>query len=770
MERTDDAHERGTVFYVEDIEAFAVFYCASFVPIELGRCVVSTVPLNVQKEKEKVEEEKKNESGRSGSSKGNWIRKLGNYSPSKYQAPSGPTRTNTMRPLDTLCNSYEQISPAKTLDSPKTPSEMPDLESIIREFETGFLSPTKSPDTSMELYKQKNFVKKIVAAFEVKYKSYSDLKAAQEANEHHDDCCTRVETPRRTNIIDNEFKSNYEESKQRQDAEDSGEVKNSRRSGIFGSPFKVSIEEIKVPESNKPPRDGIKKESGVSKDRGEKLKNRKKSLFGSSRDSSSSSEIYSHPVDVDCQEPRDSSSDSSYVFKFDEKVQRSNFLFNPLNVPSLDDTITMDGIDLDLTLPEPEETILLEEDTLPKTSTMINEHPNYTDDDDDCFIREISKVDRTPKIVGAFLKEPIEVEDTSIDWIPITGKKLPRKRSLKKLLNALTGKKSLEKRSKLFSSERNLYEEPRELQDSGYDEKSCSSSSLNSLISITEVLLQQENSYMEAEKRGGCLTTFKPRNSTDEEEEDEVFSDTYRCIDKRNRKRLMLTEVPRNEVKVDLGPAYPPFPKFFTKSLDRKMISKKIHSPSPICSTLTRLPKHPHLSTMPKHPFVSMTKIDEPRETPNSQETHSNEEPSVIVKNDLYEVEFRRSCLDVCSLASCRSSSSAESNYDVPRRFLSKSENELRLNSEGKQKDQPVYDVPRSTVLERPKSTGYEDIVSLKRHALLQVTAVPSFYAVPRELEVRYATVKSRNSSVYLSNNILRSMNDLTINEMRSAM
>ena len=149
------------------------------------------------------------------------------------------------------------------------------------------------------------------------------------------------------------------------------------------------------------------------------------------------------------------------------------------------------------------------------------------------------------------------------------------------------------------------------------------------------------------------MTTFKPRNSADEEEEDEVFSDTYRCIDKRNRKRLMLTEVPRNEVKVDLGPAYPPFPKFFTKSLDRKMISKKIHSP-PICSTLTRLPKHPHLSTMPKHPFVSMTKIDEPRETPNSQESHSNEEPSVIVKNDLYEVEFRRSCLDVCSLASCR--------------------------------------------------------------------------------------------------------------------
>lgn len=476
------------------------------------------------REKEKDEEEKKNESGRSGSSKGNWIRKLGNYSPTKYQVPSGPGRANAMRPLDmnSLCNTYEQTAPARTSESPKTPLEMPDLESIIREFETGFLSPSKSPDTSMELYKQKNFVKKIVAAFEVKYKNHGDLKTAQEANEHHEDCCTRVETPkRRTNLFNNQFKSSYEEPKQHQDSKDSEESKSSRRSGIFGSPFKVSVEEIKVPEE-------IKKENGISKDRGEKLKNRKKSLFGNSRDSNSSSEIYSHPVDVDC---RDSSSDGSCFFKFDEKVERSNFLFNPLNVSSLDETITMDGVDLDLTLPEPEETILLEEDTLPKTSTMINDHPNYTDDDEDCFIREISKVDRTPKIVGAFLKEPIEVEDTSIDWIPITGKKLPRKRSLKKLLNALTGKKSLEKRSKLFSSERNLYEEPRELQDSGYDEKSCSSSSLNSLISITEVLLQQESSYMEIEKRGGgSMTTFKPRNSTDEEEEDEVFSETYRCI------------------------------------------------------------------------------------------------------------------------------------------------------------------------------------------------------------------------------------------------
>lgn len=232
----------------------------------------------------------------------------------------------------------------------------------------------------------------------------------------------------------------------------------------------------------------------------------------------------------------------------------------------------------------------------------------------------------------------------------------------------------------------------------------------------------------------------------------------------------MLTEVPRNEVKVDLGPAYPAFPKFFTKSLDRKTISKKIHSP-PICSTLTKLPKHPHLSKIPKHPFVSMTKIDEPGETPNSQESHINEEePSVIVKNDLYEVEFRRSCMDVCSMASCRSSSSAESNYDVPRRFLSKSENELRLNSAGKQKDQPVYDVPRSAVLERPKSTGYEDVVSLKRRALLRDTVVPSFYAVPRELEVRYATVKSRNSNVYFNNNVLRSLNDLTVDEIRSAL
>nr|XP_012152344.1 PREDICTED: uncharacterized protein LOC100880958 isoform X2 [Megachile rotundata]XP_012152345.1 PREDICTED: uncharacterized protein LOC100880958 isoform X2 [Megachile rotundata] len=741
----------------------------------------STEQLNVQNEKEKDETRKKNETGRSGSSQRNWIRKLGNYSQTKYQLPSNPLGTNAMRPLDmnSPCNTYKHPTPTKTSDSPKTPPEMPDLESIIREFETGFLSPTKSQDISIEQFKQKNFVKKIVTAFEVKYKRYNDLKAAQESKQ--EDASPLIETPKRKfKVFGSNFKtspeepqhrtSKFDDSNRRQNVEKSEERSGLRRSGIFGSPFNVSCEELKVPDSDKSPPDEIKNENTISKDRSESSKNRKKfAIFSSPSnscgDSSASSEIYRDPVHVDCQNSKDRSSNSSDNFKFDkDKIRASNFLFSPSKVSSLDETKSMDSVDFDLTLPDPEETILLEGNALQKTSTMINDRQNY-DDIDDCFVREISSVDKTPKVVGAYLKEPIEVEDTSIDWIPITGKKLPRKRSLKKLLNALTGKRTLEKKCKLFSSERNLYQDSRELQDSGYDDKSVSSSSLNSLISITEVLLHQENSYIERERRG-TLTTFRPKN-LEEEEEDEVFSDTYACSSKRNRKKLLLTEMPREDVKVDLGPAYPSSTKFITMSLDRKMISKKTHPPSPVRPVITRLPKHPCLSKIPKHPFVSLTKMDELQETCDVQESRDSEESSVIIKNDLYEVEFRKSCMDVYSSVSCRSSSSTESNYDVPRRFLSKSENELRLDSEGK-RTEPIYDVPKSTVLDRPRSSVYEDIVASRRSVQSFESAPPSIYAVPRTLEVRCATVETRNGNMYLDNKV-PSLNDLTIDEMRTA-
>ncbi|XP_017767107.1 PREDICTED: uncharacterized protein LOC108555794 [Eufriesea mexicana] len=755
----------------------------------------SNEELNVEYRSEK-EEQRKNEVGRSGHPKGNWIRKLGNYSPSKYQVSASPIRTNTMKALDRsgLSDTYENGTPPRTCGSPQARPEMPDLESIIREFETGFLSPSKQ-DGAADGTKQKNFVKKIVAAFEVKYKTYNDLKTAQDAQESHEKSkmnTSMEEAPKRKSIASSSpFKSNHDEfipsqkldcaSDSKQNSEDANEsqsplpAKNKpvvvkRKSRIFGSPFKNASDDVDgSPKSVDNEMKSGNRRSGVfyvsPKNKSEtsnssiKLETFSSPLKNANR---SSSEIYSSPLGLERQDSKDSSSDCSSLFKFDKEAssRRSNFHFSSIKMSSLDDTRTMEGIDLDITLPEPDETIFLPTDTFPKTSTMVNELPRNESNLD---FQKISGIDKTPKIVGAYLKKPIEVEDTSIDWIPITGKKLPRKRSLKKLLYSLTGRK-LEKKNKLFSSERNLSEESREFQDSGYDEKSCSSSSLTSLISITEVLLQQENSYIEANRRA-VLKTFKSKNTLDDDE-DEAFCDTYSYCRKKSTKQLHLTEVPREDVKLDLGPSYPPS-KMVTMSLDRKMVSKKARSPSPGNEVLDGIQKHPRTSKIPKHPFVTLAKMDEPQEFCNSHECRNSQESVMIVKNDMYEVEFRRSCDDLCSSASCRSASLAASHYDIPRRFLSKSESEIHSKCQSNIEQEPIYDVPKPQTIERPRSSVYEDALSLKRRSVRMRIEVSSkiYSLVPHESEPHYATIKPRNTKIYFNSETVRAVSDPTLAE-----
>ena len=736
--------------------------------------------------------EQRTESGKPGLSKGNWIRKLGNYSPTACRVAARPTKTGAIRVLNRsgLCDTYEATTPRRT--SSETALEMPDLETIIREFEMGYRSPTKQ-DTSME----KNFVKKIVAAFEVKYKVFDDLKTAQEAIESQDtsnpDSTEAVQ--RRSGIFSNPFKSGTDEFKRLGKSGDSKQNRGdknrksgifptlsknnledsnySRRPGIFSTPRKTpSAEDKDQVDCSRTVEEGAKKEDrsfGIyftpTKEKLEDSKgSRRSGIFSSpcsgSKDSNTSkSDIYMSPVDPNRTDSKNASPDSACIFKFDkeEPSEKLSCHFSPLKASSLDETRTMDSIDLSATLPEPEETIFFSGSNLPTTSTMINE---IREEEGNSDAAAGSRFDRTPKIVGAFLKKPIEVEDTSIDWIPITGKKLPRKRSLKQLLSSLTGKKSLDKKSKMFSSQRNLYEEPRELQDSGYDEKSCSSSSLTSLVSITETLLLQENSYVEPERRS-TLRTFRSHNSLNEEE-DEAFYDAYATIKKRGPKKLLLTEVPRQEVKLDLGPCYPPPPlKKVTMSLDRKAAPKKPHCPSPVYVELDRVPKHPHLSKMRKHPFVSLTKMDE---------AMNPFDKVVIIKNDLYEVEFRRSSDDVTSPASSHSRFFTQSHYDVPRRFLSKSESEISQLCNGTTREQPsIYDVPRSCPIERPRSSVYEDALSLKRRSAIVAEPFFRFNAIMRVTEFHYDILTPRNCRMYRNEAVVRSDSDLLTMEKRSS-
>lgn len=218
-------------------------------------------------------------------------------------------------------------------------------------------------------------------------------------------------------------------------------------------------------------------------------------------------------------------------------------------------------------------------------------------------------------------------------------------------------------------------------------------------------------------------------------------------------------------MKLDLGPCYPPPPlKKLTMSLDRRAVSKKPHCPSPVYVQLDRVPKHPHLSKMRKHPFIALTKMDDAAD-PCDEEV-------VVIKNDLYEVEFRRSSEDITSSASCHSRSSTQSHYDVPRRFLSKSETEISqlCNSTGTRREQPpVYDVPRARPIERPRSSVYEDALSLKRRSAIMAEPFFRFNTVMRVTEFHYDILKPRNCRMYRKEAVVRSDSDLLTMEKRSS-
>ncbi|XP_078045112.1 uncharacterized protein LOC144474279 isoform X2 [Augochlora pura] len=686
------------------------------------------------------------------------------YSPTKTLSVSGgsPVKITGLKSLNTSLNNENQ--PPTTPPKPKTatpskPLEMPDLESIIREFEMGYHSPSKRDGASEVVTpKSKNFVKKLVAAFEVKYKSYNDQKTQQQIEEEEAANLKELALPkRRSRIFSSPFSSGSDDSKDTTDSPNKSQgskrrsgifytptkysaldSKMNRRSGIFGSPFKFLEDDGQ--DRGYASRDGAD-ESVPSSPQETKSNSSWSGIFSSpfnrSKDSDKSS-VYATPISF--QTSKDSGSSSSISFRSDkEECKESSRL---MRWSGLDDTITFESVDMDVTLPEPDETIFVEDYPLVKTSTMIDEFDRAVKEE---VVRDpprVRFVDRTPKVVGAFLKTPIEVEDTSIEWIPITGKKLPRKRSLKKLLTSWVSK-PFDKSSSQNSSERikPTKKDAKEMQDSGYDEeRSVSLASSASLMSINYALEQQENEYVVPMMRS-TLSTFRSRKRH-ENAKNAAFQNV--CPTPCKQKKLVLAEVPREELKVDLGPAYP-LPRNLqaatlvrqTQSSLRNATTNGVPS-TPELVRLPRLPKHPGLMSIPKHPFVALTKFDDT----DDEEAHGTDEPVVIIRNNMYQVEFWRSCMDINqNVCDHCSSSSMESMYDVPRPHLSLSEpkiNEVEL----RRQYEPVYDVPRNCFLDRPRSSIYEDVVALKRRNEHQ--SLSSFYSSPEDVESQYATVNPR--------------------------
>ncbi|XP_071856711.1 uncharacterized protein [Bombus fervidus] len=585
---------------------------------------------------------------------GNWIDWFENRSAKENKVAVGTASAgNTMRAVHNggPCDSHESDSSRIIFQSTRKPRETSNLRNIISHFEKGRLSPLKKK-REIDEYKQKNFVKRIVEIFEEKYKIYNDSKTAQEIQkspEENKSNAAKLESwTERSRRFCNPFKNDSSRSN-----------RNSTNVDEFdGSTLSSEDRIFDTWENNR-----------LIRRRLRELENSKNSVKSKMILTAFGREAPGLELCSTFLPPSSDSSRSPNCLTRAE-LMRKNY--------SSDSMKSSDETSVDSYVHSSEETIFSSDYSLPTTSTLI-ESPRS----DNSTLPETSHVDKSPKIIGAFLKKPIDVENTTIDWIPVTGKRLPRKRSLKKLLCSFTRGKLV----KRFSSERNLSEESQEFQDVGYDERSCSSMSITSLVSVADVIRHQETTNSFESNRRSELKTFKSRNKSNEEK-GEAFCDTYSSVDNQKGKQLVLTEVPREDVKLDLGPSYPPPSqtiRFLSHSVDK---------------LVPRLPEHPCVPKIPENPFVTPTKMDSLEKFNSSYHTYySNVSPPTIIKNDLYEVEFRRSCSDL-------SSSNVTNHYDVPRRFLSKSENEIpwMWKSKSNRKEEPIYDIPKSQSIERPRS------------------------------------------------------------------
>lgn len=626
--------------------------------------------------------------------------------PIKHQSPKTLHHTKPIPPqslsIPTHHNNPTKMEPmrkSKTL--PASLGNSPNVEHIVQEFESGFMSPRSNFDSGSG-----NFVKRIVAAFEEKYKTYNDTWSNCVRDKLKDSCLHRHSY---SNICQSlQFASIEPNFASVLPNFDDFSSKSSSNEAL-----KVEYRTSAPPKIYHCVNRGQYFEKSPPIDRDE-------------TDYSQANRLY---LKVNSQNYLQADS------------QRDSKIEDPQRDPKIDQYLQRDDH-----YPQRDPKI----DEYQKNHLEVRKHLKGSEDPVDQYLESpkienqiedliedstLKRKERAPVIIGAFLKKPVKVEEISINWIPFPGKKLPRKKSLKKLLSTLSGKKLNEKKKEVvFSSQVNVNDENRELPDSGYDEQSLSSSSLTSITSTQEVTLRgqmkEERIYANSSAIGNwstmpCFNRKSTNLSTFQVRGQEMKNETN-----NNKKKILLYEIPRDEVKVDLGPCYPSPSKIMVKSLDRRCQTKK--------NVLPPLPKHPMSSSIPKHPFISL----------------SRDELNFPIDDKSEEVVLRKP--RECTF------NSGENEYDVPRKYLSRSEpgisDVLKFSFDFSLDDMnTTYDVPKL----RPKSSVYEDALSLKRRtADFSNTSRSSqdYYSSPSPPQ--YATIKSRNKR-YLSPEVIRTADEL---------
>ncbi|XP_057325417.1 uncharacterized protein LOC130667672 [Microplitis mediator] len=381
-----------------------------------------------------------------------------------------------------------------------------------------------------------------------------------------------------------------------------------------------------------------------------------------------------------------------------------------------------------------------------------------------------NKIKVAPKIVAAKLKKPIEVDtDTEIEWIPVKNQKLPRKNSFKKLLSLLTGKKKQPKGNKFFCNLNKSNEEKKSSRDSGYVEKSASSSSISSHGSTKNKSSQQAQENSKFPRRNSGLSSFQQPiedhfdkwigHPLDDNTSEKSVIVTHDMINKKDR--MILNEIDRSEVRTSLGPFFPATSKNIFTDIKTKLRENSAKTSS------SKISKE-FINSSLMSSFSNKSPVGSPPQKRSSLIADNGSESGTSYKS----LDLLNPALQLPSWKF----PSDEIVYDHPKNNWSQSEpfifeasQNYNQQFKGPAYDESEYDVPRNHMLARPKSSIYEDALSVKRRTESFETrpGTPNFFVPQNNEEMHFATIKPR-PRVLSSQQILKSMADDEGNQLRS--
>lgn len=307
----------------------------------------------------------------------------------------------------------------------------------------------------------------------------------------------------------------------------------------------------------------------------------------------------------------------------------------------------------------------------------------------------------SPRVIGVSLKRPIKIDnDTSVTWLPVLNEKLPQKKSLKKLLSMFhRAKLSLNYRKIGRRLKRKQHPKREHIFDSGFIERCPSLSSTSSQKSWHSDVGHVDDEPSTSPTFG---TFGRPKCVSE------------RCTERTARNSMMLTEVlDARRPASDFAPFAPsdsnPRTSPHGTASSGRTGSPNVESSSSVASFSNSrvfcrppsLPKHPHLirSSIPKHPFVAKTKMDQMEEGEAMQGDEKIERPDVLeltMRCPSTPIPVPQSALNVLHpKMSDYVDLSVINNYDLPKSHRSTS----ALDEVVSRRQAAIYDVPRRSWL-----------------------------------------------------------------------